>query len=95
MADNDARPGERINPSVNDIPHAAFLFFEEASVAGHLNGIINISHWLPTVTTSDPMGISSAIMSSPPICAALFERPRTCITRSALRCWRRPQRRIA
>jgi hypothetical protein len=45
MADNpDPRPGEvAVVIPINDVPHAQFIFYEAAPVAGYINGVINIT----------------------------------------------------
>jgi hypothetical protein len=45
MADNpDTRPGDvAVVIPISDIPHAPFIFYEAAPVAGHINGVINIT----------------------------------------------------
>jgi hypothetical protein len=45
MADNpDPRPSEvAVVIPINDVPHAPFIFYEAAPVAGHGNGIINVT----------------------------------------------------
>ncbi len=39
----DTRPGEVAVIPVNDIPHAPFIFYEEAPVSGYANGVISLT----------------------------------------------------
>ena len=45
MADNpDPRPGQvTVAIPVNDVPHAPFIFYDGAPVAGYANGVINLT----------------------------------------------------
>jgi hypothetical protein len=44
MADNpDTRPKEGTLVPVSDIPHAPFIFYEEACALGYVNGVVSIT----------------------------------------------------
>lgn len=95
MADNpDPRPGQvTVAIPVNDVPHAPFIFYDGAPVAGYANGVINLT-LSATRTYIGPDGAPRTTLSWSHICAALFRQPSVCGRRSTmLCCWPRQRRR--